>query len=95
MSQACIYSKTNKGYNHGHSQAIIVMVGRALGLETFTAETATDMLNDKPVHSMFSARVSKEATAIHNQIAASKELVNKANQVAQELKVQFGFLTCK
>lgn len=92
MSQANTYSPTSKAYNYGHGQAIIVLVGQSLGLEQSTSEIAIDLLNDKPLHSMYSARVSKEATLIHNQIAASEELVSKANQIAQELKVQYGFL---
>ena len=82
---------TTKTMAYADALAIKVLAAKALGQETTCHDIATKQLQGEPLHPMDGARLEREATAIHNALAANEAKMKEANLVAQRLAVEYDF----
>ena len=77
--------------NYGQSQAVIVLAGQRMGITIENAENAEKLLKGEAVHAMHGAAISREATAIHNQISVQPaEVMAQANKHCDDLISEYG-----
>lgn len=78
--------------NFGQCEALKVLVADRLGLSPHNVDDAQKLMRGEIVHPMIFARISHQATLVHNQLAGDAHLLVQANSVGQAVLAEYGLV---
>ena len=80
-----------KPMTHVHGNAIMILVGARMDLAPSHVADAIRCLKGGAIHPMTGAAIEQEAVALNDRLRVDAALIAKANAIAEDVKVQYGF----
>jgi hypothetical protein len=84
--------QTPKPMTYGHGLAMMLIAGQQMGLPTVLVDEAKRHLEGGAIHPITAKAIEDEAVRANDLVRHDEELIARANQIVQQLKVQYGFL---
>ncbi len=81
-----------RAFTYGDGNAIMILAGQQLGLSPSCVDVAMQYLTKGGVFPSFLSSLEKEAVQMNDAVRKNPSLLDKANAIATDLKVLYGFI---